>query len=181
MSKIGKKPISIPNGVEISINNNVVTVKWPKGELSQTILDCVILTKDENSITLSVNEDINRKFWGLSRTLIQNMITWVTNAYEKKLLIMWVGYGVQLQWNKLVLSLGLSHKINYDLPNWIDAKVEQDPKWNTIITLNSINKQLLWEVASKIRWLKKPEPYKGKWIRYIDEFIKLKPGKSAGK
>ncbi|MCK9467455.1 MAG: 50S ribosomal protein L6 [Candidatus Absconditabacterales bacterium] len=181
MSKIGKKSINIPNGVEVTIENNLVVVKGPKGELSEKILDCVDIKKEENEIRLSVKNIDDRKFRGLSRSLIANMIEGVTNGYEKKLLIMGVGYGAQLQGNKLVLSLGFSHKINYELDKNVEAKVEQDPKGNTIITLNSINKQLLGEVASKIRGFRKPEPYKGKGIRYFDEFVKLKAGKTAGK
>ncbi|HPC34117.1 MAG TPA: 50S ribosomal protein L6 [Candidatus Absconditabacterales bacterium] len=181
MSKIGNKPINIPSGVEVTIDKNLVTVKGPKGELTQQILDCVLVKKEENSITLSIQDDNDRKFRGLSRTLIANMIEGVVNGYEKKLLIMGVGYGAQLQGNKLVLSLGFSHKVNYELPTNIEAKVEQDPKGNTIITLNSINKQLLGEVASKIRAFRKPEPYKGKGIRYFDEVVRLKAGKTAGK
>ena len=181
MSKIGKKPINIPSWVEVTIEKNLVTVKWPKWELSEKILDCVIIKKEDNNITLSVKEDNDRQFRWLSRTLIANMIEGVVNWYEKKLLIMGVWYWGQLQWNKLVLSLGFSHKIEYELPKNIEAKVEQDPNWNTIITLNSINKQLLWEVASKIRGFRKPEPYKWKGVRYFDEFVKLKAGKTAGK
>ncbi len=181
MSKIGNKPINIPNWVEVTIDKNLVTVKWPKWELTQQILDCVLVKKEENSITLSIQDDNDRKFRWLSRTLIANMIEGVVNWYEKKLLIMGVWYWAQLQWNKLVLSLGFSHKVNYELPTNIEAKVEQDPKWNTIITLNSINKQLLWEVASKIRAFRKPEPYKWKGIRYFDEVVRLKAGKTAGK
>jgi large subunit ribosomal protein L6 len=179
MSKIWKKPIIIPAGVEVTVENNIVKVKWPKGELSEKILDCVKIEKWENEITLSVSNDEDRKFRGLSRTLIANMIEWVTNWYEKKLLIIGVWYGWQVQWRTLVLSLWYAHKVNYQIPAWIEMKTEQDPKWNTIIILNSINKQLIWEVAAKIRSYKKPEPYKWKWIRYFDEFIKLKPGKSA--
>ncbi len=179
MSKIWKKPITIPEGVEVTIENNIVKVKWPKWELSEKILDCVKIKKEDNEIITSIKNEDNKQFRGLSRTLIANMIEWVTNAYEKKLMIMWVGYWAQLQWNKLVLSLGLSHKVNYDVPTEIKIQSEQDPKWNTILTLTSIDKQLLWEVAAKIRAYRKPEPYKGKGIRYIDEVVKLKAGKSA--
>ncbi|HOG15420.1 MAG TPA: 50S ribosomal protein L6 [Candidatus Absconditabacterales bacterium] len=181
MSKIGKKPINIPSGVEVTIDNNIVTVKGPKGELSEKILDCVSVKKEENNVILSINNIDDGKFRGLSRTLIANMIEGVINGYEKKLLVMGVGYGAQLQGNKLVLSLGFSHKVNYELPNNVKVKVELDPKGNSIITLNSIDKQLLGEIASKIRGFKKPEPYKGKGVRYFDEFVKLKAGKSAGK
>lgn len=181
MSKIWKNPIIIPEWVEIAIEKNLVKVKWPKWELSQDILDCVSIKKDNNSIITSIKNDDDKKFRGLSRTLIANMVEWVTKWYEKKLMIMWVWYGAQLQWKKLILSIGFSHKVNYEVPNNVNIKVEQDPKWNTIITLDGIDKQLVWEVAAKIRGYKKPEPYKGKWIRYIDEVVKLKAGKSASK
>lgn len=181
MSKIGKKPIIIPTWVDVNINNNIVTVKGPKWELSQKILDCVKIIKEENEIVLSIQNDDDRKFRGLSRTLVANMVEGVTNGFEKKLLIMWVWYWAQLQWNKLVLSIGFSHKVDYILPKEIEAKTEQDPKWNTIVTITGIDKQLVWEVSAKLRSYRSPEPYKGKGIRYMDEFIKLKPGKSAGK
>ncbi len=181
MSKIWKNPIIIPEWVEITIEKNLVKVKWPKGELSQSILDCVTVKQKENTIVTSIKDDDNKKFRGLTRTLIANMIEWVTAGYEKKLLIIWVWYGAQVQGKVLVLSIGFSHKVNYEVPAGIEIKAEQDPKGNTILTLNGIDKQLLWEVTAKIRNYKKPEPYKGKGIRYFDEVIKLKAGKSAGK
>ncbi len=181
MSKIWKKPIIIPEWVEVTIENNLVKVKWPKGELSETILDCVTVKKEENTVVTSIKDDNDKKFRGLSRTLIANMMEWVTAWYEKKLMIIWVGYGAQVQWQKLILSIGFSHKVEYEVATGISIKSEQDPKGNTILTLNWIDKQLIWEVAAKIRSYKKPEPYKGKGIRYFDEVIKLKAGKSAGK
>lgn len=181
MSKIGKKPITIPEGVEITIEKGLVKVKGPKWELSQKVLDCVDIKKEWNEIITSIKNDDDRKFRGLTRSLIANMVEWVTQWYEKKLIIMWVGYWAQIQWTKLVLSIGLSHKINYDIPQGIAIQSEQDPKWNTILTLNGIDKQFVWQAAAKIRGYKKPEPYKGKGIRYTDEVVKLKAGKSAGK
>ena len=179
MSKIWKKPITIPEWVEITIEKNLVKVKWPKWELSQSTLDCVTIKQEEKTIVTSISNDSDKKFRGLTRTLIANMVEGVTNWYEKKLMITGVGYNAQLQWKTLVLAIGFSHKVNYEVPNGVEVKVDQDPKWNTILTLTSIDKQLLWEVAAKIRGYKKPEPYKGKGIRYIDEVIKLKAGKSA--
>lgn len=181
MSKIWKKPIIIPEWVEITIEKGLVKVKWPKWELSQDVLDCVSIKKEKNTIITSIKNDDDKKFRGLTRTLIANMIEWVTQWFGKQLMIMGVWYGAQLQWKTLILSIGFSHKVNYEVPNNINIKVEQDPKWNTIVTLDGIDKQLVWEVAAKIRGYKKPEPYKGKWIRYIDEVVKLKAGKSAGK
>ncbi len=181
MSKIWKKPIIIPQWVEVIIEKGLVKVKWPKWELSQDVLNCVSIKKEENTIVTSIKDDDDKKFRGLTRTLIANMIEWVTQWFGKQLMIMWVWYGAQLQGKTLILSIGFSHKVNYEVPNNINIKVEQDPKWNTIVTLDGIDKQLVWEVAAKIRGYKKPEPYKGKWIRYIDEVVKLKAGKSAGK
>lgn len=181
MSKIWKKPIIIPDGVEVTIEKNLIKVKWPKWELSYNFLDCVNLKKEEKELIVEVLDDEKRNIWGLTRTLISNMVEWVTNWYEKKLLVTWVWYLAKLEWNKLVLSLGLSHKVNFEVPKDIEVAVDQDPKWNSIITMKSIDKQNLWEVAANIRFLRPPEPYKGKWIRYFDEVIKLKAGKSAKK
>ena len=109
------------------------------------------------------------------------MVVGVTHGYEKKLLVMGVGYAVKLEGKKLVLSLGLSHKVNFEIPQGIETKVEQDVKGNFVVTMSGIDKQYLGEVVAKFKSLKKPEPYKGKGIRYLDEYIKLKPGKAAKK
>jgi len=179
MSKIGKKPVIIPEGVEVSLEGKLVKVKWPKGELSYETLKEVFVKKEENTIIVSIDHDDNKKFWGLTRTLIANMIEGVTKWYEKKLLILGVWYGAKLQWKNIELSLWFSHKVNYTFPDSLNAIVEQDPKWNSIVTITWIDKQLVGEVAAKIRAYRKPEPYKGKWIRYFGEEIKLKPGKAA--
>lgn len=181
MSKIWRKPITIPSWVDVMIENNLVTVKWPKGTLFQKILDCVIMENKDGALLFSIKNEDDKNFWWLSRTLVANMIEGVTEWYEKKLLIIWVGYSAQVQWKKLSLSLWLSHKVEYNVPDGIEIKSEQDPKWNTVLTLIGIDKQLIWEVASKIRSYKKPEPYKWKGVRYFDEFVKIKPGKSASK
>jgi len=179
MSKIGKKPIEIPSWVEVSLNNGLVRVKWPKWELSYNLLKEVEVEHNDNMLTVKIDNDDNKKFWGLTRTLLSNMIKWVTEWYEKKLIIIWVWYGAKIQGSDLVLSLWLSHKINFLVPKGITTSVEQNTKWNSIVSIVGIDKQLVWEVTAKIRALKKPEPYKGKWIRYIEEEIKLKPGKAA--
>lgn len=181
MSKIGKKIIEIPSGVELHIDGSLVTVKGPKWQLSHTFAPGVhIVVEDNHAITSVENED-QRNLWGLSRTLLANMVVWVTQGYEKKLMLTWVGYTVKLEGNKFTFALGFSHKVPFDIPQSVTAKVEQDPKGNYIITLNAIDKQFLGEYAAKIKALKKPEPYKGKWIRYFDEYIKIKPGKAAKK
>ncbi|MFA7298726.1 MAG: 50S ribosomal protein L6 [Candidatus Absconditabacterales bacterium] len=181
MSKIGKKAIEIPAGVELEIKGSTVNVKGPKGQLSHTFVNGVsIVVEGTQAITAVENVD-QRKFWGLSRTLLSNMIEGVTHGYEKKLLIMGVGYAVKMEGKKFIFSLGFSHKVDFTIPATIEAKVEQDPKGNYIITLNGIDKQYLGEYAAKVKALKKPEPYKGKGIRYFGEEIKLKPGKAAAK
>lgn len=181
MSKIWKKPVQIPEGIEVNIKWNLIKVKWPKWELQYEKLDCVKVEKKENFIELSISNDDDKKFWGLTRSLIANMIEWVVTPYQKKLLIIGVGYGAQLQGKKLILSLGFSHKINYTLPDIVDGAVEQDPKGNTVLTLTSIDKQKIGQVAAEIRDYRKPEPYKGKGVRYFDEIVKLKAGKAAKK
>lgn len=181
MSKIGKKPIVIKDGVEVKINNKTVTIKGPKGELSYTLLDGVVAKVNEEALEVAIDNEEKKNLRGLTRTLISNMMEGVTTGYEKKLLVIWVGYAAKKEGNGILLSLGLSHKVKFDIPSSIQFEVEQDQKGNYVITLKSIDKQYLWEVASKIRDLKKPEPYKGKGIRYFDEVVKLKAGKTAKK
>ncbi len=180
MSKIGKKPVQIPEWVEVKIDNGVVTVKGPKGELSYTLLEGVNVEQNDKEIVVSTTgDDSLNKFWGLTRSLLSNMVEGVSKGYEKKLHIIGVGYWAQLAGNKLTLSLGLSHKVDFELPSGIEGKVDQDPKGNAILTLTGIDKQFVGEIAAKIKAFRKPEPYKGKGIRYYGEEIKLKPGKAA--
>lgn len=180
MSKIGKKPIQIPEWVEVTLDKQVVKVKGPKGDLEYTLLKGVKVDVKEWEVHISTtgDDDLN-KFWGLTRSLVANMVEGVSQGYEKKLHIIGVGYWAQLAGKKLTLSLGLSHKVDFELPAEIDGKVDQDPKGNSVVTLSGIDKQLVGEVAAKIKLLRKPEPYKGKGIRYFGEEIKLKPGKAA--
>jgi len=181
MSKIGKKMIEIPTWVELHIDGSTVRVKGPKWELSHTFVPGVMIQVDGTHAITSVENKDQRNFWWLSRTLLANMIHWVTHGYEKKLLVMGVGYSAKIEGTNFIFALWLSHKVNFSIPQSIQAKVEQDIKWNYIITLNGIDKQYLGEYAAKVKALKKPEPYKGKGIRYFDEYIKLKPGKAAKK
>ncbi len=181
MSKIGKKPIAMPSGVEVKIDKNTIAVKGPKWELSYTLLDGVNAEVKENNIEISISDDEKKNLWGLTRTLVSNMVTGVTTGYEKKLLVIGVGYSAKKEGKGILFSLGLSHKVQFDIPTSIQFNVEQDAKGNYVITLNGIDKQYLWEVTAKIRALKEPEPYKGKGIRYFDEVIKLKAGKTAKK
>ncbi len=181
MSKVGKKVIVLPSGVEATLQGHLLSIKGPKGTLSYTFLDGVQVTIENNELSVFVADEEKKNLWGLTRTLISNMVVGVTQGYQKKLMVMWVWYWAQLEWKKIILSLWFSHKVNFEVPQTIEVAIEQDPKWNTIITLNGIDKQYLWEVAARIKALKKPEPYKGKWIRYFDEYIKLKPGKATKK
>ncbi len=143
MSKIGKKVIEIPVGVELQINGSTVNVKGPKGQLSHTFVKGVTIKVEGTQAITSVENEDQRNLRGLSRTLLANMIEGVTKGYEKKLLVMGVGYVVKMEGKKFIFSLGLSHKINFDIPQSIEAKVEQDVKGNFIITLNGIDKQYL--------------------------------------
>jgi large subunit ribosomal protein L6 len=181
MSKIGKKPIAIKDGVEVKIENQTVTIKGPKGTLSYTLLDGVLAKVEDNAIVVSITDDEKKNLWGLTRTLLSNMEHGVSEGFEKKLLLMGVGYSAKKEGDGILFALGFSHKVKFDIPSSLQCDVEQDAKGNYVITLKGIDKQYLGEVTAKIRALKKPEPYKGKGIRYIDEVVKLKAGKTAKK
>ena len=181
MSKIGKKPVVIPAGVEVQLNGNHIQVKWSKGTLERDIPAAVTAKVEGTEIQFTVDSDEHKNLWGLSRTIVNNMCVGVSEWYEKKLLIIWVWYWAQVQGQKVVFSLGYAHKVEFPIPQWIEVKAEQDPKWNTILIITWYNKEVVGEVAAKMRQLKKPEPYKGKGIRYFDEVVKLKAGKSAKK
>jgi len=177
MSRIGKKPITIPQGVEVKIENNSLVVKGTKGELRQAIHPLVKIEKKDNEIIINVENEAEKRqkaLWGLFGSLIKNMIIGVQNGFEKKLEVVGVGYKVNLKGDKLVLNLGFSHPVEFALPKGIIATVDKNS-----ISLAGIDKQLVGEVAARIRKIKKPEPYLGKGIRYADEIIKKKVGKAA--
>ena len=176
MSRIGKKPIPIPKGVEIRQQGDLITVKGPKGELSRTIRTDVQIQIEDDQIHVSVaNGGKSAKaFHGLFRSLIGNMVTGVTQGFEKILEIVGVGYRAELSGNKATFHLGYSHPIVFDLPNGIEAKIEKNR-----VTLMGIDKELLGMTAAKIRSFRKPEPYKGKGIKYVDETIRRKAGKTG--
>jgi len=177
MSRIGKQPISIPEQVEIKIEGNQIRVKGPKGELSQTTPDSIKIDfNDSKELVVSPqgNSKKANSMWGLFRTLIFNMIEGVVNGFEKKLEIEGVGYRASLEGNKLVLTLGFSHPIEIEAPEDIEFKVEKN-----VITVSGLDKQLVGQVSAKIRAQRKPEPYKGKGIRYQGEVIRRKAGKKA--
>ena len=183
MSRIGKLPISIPAGVNVTIKDNVVTVKGPKGELSQEI-DPNISVKVEGSeiiVTRPDDEKQNRANHGLYRSLIQNMVIGVSEGYTKVLELVGVGYRASSQDQVLELALGYTHNIFLKLPNEIKVEAKMERNQNPLITLVSCDKQLIGQVCAKIRSFRKPEPYKGKGVRFQGEVVRRKAGKSAGK
>jgi len=181
MSRIGKNPILVPSAVNVTIDGLNIKVKGPKWELSYIAPKGVKIEQEDNQIKVSIESDEYKNYWGLVRTLINNMVEGVTNWFKKELLVIWVGYSAKIQWNKLVLSLGFSHPVEYEIPKEVTISVDKAPKAQAKIIVEGIDKQKVGEIAAKIRAFKKPEPYKGKGIRYIDEQIKLKEGKKAGK
>lgn len=179
MSRIGKLPIDIPKDVTIDIKDETITVKGPKGELSENIHEKIELKKKDDQILVTRKSDDKkaRSLHGLSRNLINNMVIGVTKGFKKELEIIGVGYKAQAQGSKVTLNLGFSHPIEYQAPEGITF--EQDKK--NILVVNGINKQVVGEVAAKIRSYREPEPYKGKGVKYIDEYVARKAGKTAAK
>lgn len=184
MSRIGKAPISLPAGVSASVaNGNTLTVKGPKGELQETI-DRDITVSIENGVitfTRPTDQIRHRAMHGLYRALVANMVKGVTEGFRKDLELVGVGYKASNQGNILDLSLGYSHNIIFEIPGELKLTTSQEKGDNPRIVLEGIDKQLLGQVAAKIRSLRKPEPYKGKGVKYKGEFIRRKAGKSAGK
>ena len=181
MSRIGNSPINIPEGVTIQFENNIINAKGKLGELSQEINPVITLNIDENTITLSRKNDQkeNRSMHGLYRALIYNMVHGVSEGYTKKLELIGVGYRAATNGQKLDFSVGFSHNIVFDIPQEIKVTAETEKGKAPVITLTSHDKQLLGAVASKIRSFRKPKPYKGKGIRYVDEYVRRKAGKTA--
>ena len=177
MSRIGKQPIAVPDGVEVSIQPELVKVKGPKGELEERVSRQIGVAQEDGEIlvTRSTDRGEHRALHGLTRSLIANMVEGVTNGYEKRLEIQGVGYRAQLQGQKLVLALGYSHPIELDAPDGIDFEVPQP----TRVVVRGISKQAVGEVAAIIRKQRPPEPYKGKGIRYEGEHVARKVGKRA--
>lgn len=176
MSRIGKKHIVIPEGVNIDINNNKVSVKGPKGGLEIYIRPEIKIEKKENEIIVAPDKKTKRTsaLWGLSRTLIANMIEGVTNGYEKKLEIQGVGYRASLEGENLVLLMGFSHPVKIEKVEGIKFEVQKN-----IIIVSGIDKELVGQIAAKIRKVRPPEPYKGKGMRYEGEYVRRKTGKKV--
>ena len=181
MSRIGKTPILIPAGVTVKVDNNVVTVKGPKGELSQTINpDLTVAVEDGHIVVTRPSDDReHRAQHGLYRALIHNMVVGVSEGYRKEMELVGGGYRASATGQVLELSLGYSHAIYIKLPPEIKVEAKSERNKNPLIILESDDKQLLGQVCAKIRSLRKPEPYKGKGIKFVGEVIRRKSGKSA--
>ena len=179
MSRIGKKLIAIPKGVEVKIDGQKVFVKGPKGKLERSLHGSMILQKDEAGLKVLPKEDTNenKKFFGLTRSLVNNMIVGVTEGYSRELSLVGVGYRAALKGNELQLTLGYSHPVVHKIPAGIEIKVE---KQTSIVVLGA-DKELVGQTAADIRSYRRPEPYHGKGVRYVDEVILTKVGKSASK
>ncbi|MDD6123932.1 MAG: 50S ribosomal protein L6 [Bacteroidales bacterium] len=187
MSRIGKLPINIPAGVTVTLKDNVVSVKGPKGELSQAVDPSIIVTIENNVITFAIDENndtVERKqkqaYHGLYRSLVNNMVVGVSQGYKKEMELVGVGYRVSNQGNLVEFSLGYTHSIFLQLPPEVKVETKSERNKNPYIAIESADKQLLGLICAKIRSFRKPEPYKGKGILYVGEQIRRKSGKSAG-
>lgn len=179
MSRIGKMPVDIPNGVEVAINGNQITVKGPKGSLSRVLHKDIIIKKEDSKIIVErpSDEKNHRALHGLTRSLINNMVMGVVNGFEKRLALEGVGYRAAKQGDKLVLTVGYSHPVEFDPPEGIEFEV---PAANRIV-VKGIDKDLVGQIAANIRAVREPEPYKGKGIRYENEVVRRKEGKTGAK
>ncbi len=183
MSRIGKLPVNLPSGVTISVDDaNMVSVKGPLGTLSQKVDSDIRVEVEDNVITLSRPNDEKRlkSLHGLYRALIDNMVVGVSKGYRKDLELVGVGYRAEAKGQQLEMSLGYSHDIIMEMPQEIKVETKTEKRSNPVITLTSIDKQLIGHVAAKIRSLRPPEPYKGKGIKFVGEQLRRKAGKSAG-
>lgn len=179
MSRIGKKPVAIPSGVSAAISRRRLTVKGPKGELFREIPPRISVTVGTGEISVGRSGDsrLDRSLHGLTRTLISNMVTGVTEGYRRVLEINGVGFRAAVSGQAINLSLGFSHPVSFPLPPGVKAEVEK----NTVITLSGIDKQVLGQAAANLRALKPPEPYKGKGIKFAEEVVRRKEGKTGKK
>jgi len=176
VSRIGKQPVVVPPKVAVTIQGTTVTVKGPLGQLEQTFKGVEIAQEDGVIKVTPVDQSrTNRAMWGLARALLQNMVTGVSKGFERKLQIIGVGYRAEAKGKSLGLSLGFSHPIDFPLPEGVTAEVDK----NQVVTLKGIDKAVLGQTAATIRSFRPPEPYKGKGVRYLDEYVQRKAGKAA--
>ncbi len=179
MSRIGKLPVAIPEKVEVKITGNNVEVKWEKGTLNFEFSNTVAVSVEEGNVIVSKLSDDGKALWWTTRAVIANMVEGVSAGYTKSLEINGVGYKFEVQWQKLVLSIGYSHKVEMEVPS--DLKIAMDEKLKNVIHVSGIDKQRVWQFASKVKAKKKPEPYKGKGIKYVGEYVRRKAGKTGAK
>lgn len=177
MSRIGNKPVEIPSGITVDVAGTTVTVKGPKGELTREVSPVIEININDNEITFARPNDLkeNRSIHGTTRSLIANMIEGVSNGFKKELQLVGVGYRAQKQGNKLVLNVGLSHPVEFEASEGVEFEVPS----NTQIIIEGFNKEKVGELAADIRAVRPPEPYKGKGIRYVDEYVRRKEGKTG--
>lgn len=179
MSRIWKLPITLPSGVSVSIDNQTISVTWPKWSLDFTFDSTVAVSIIDGVITVTLVDDSQKALWGTTRAIISNLVVWVTEGYKKSLEINGVWYKFEIVWQKLILSVWFSHKVEKDIPS--DIQVSLDEKAKNVIHISGIDKQKVGQFASQIKAIKKPEPYKGKGIKYLWEKIRRKAGKSGKK
>lgn len=185
MSRVGKKPIAIPSGVNVTIHDAELEVKGPKGTLKTPIPNGISFKIEDNSLIAERTNDDDKAFHGLGRALANNAIVGVTEGFKKEMDVVGVGYKADVQGKKILFSLGYSHPIDYPLPEGIEAKAERVPTKTSInqyqltLTLTGIDKQKLGQVAAELNRLRKPDAYKGKGVRYADKLYRLKPGKTG--
>lgn len=180
MSRIGKLPVVLADKVEANVVDNIIEVKWSLGTLKASIHNLVSVTIEDNKVIVSpkdIENPLSRALWWTTRANINNMVEWVSKWYKKSLEINGVWYKMEVSSTKLILSIGFSHKVEMEAPKWITIKA--DEKLKNTIHFESIDKQLLGEFVAKVRAKKKPEPYKGKWIKYVGEVIRRKAWKSG--
>lgn len=181
MSRIWKLPVKVPQWVNVNISSSTISITWPKWELKfQARPEISMSLEWDNVLVTRINDEkLSKSLHWLTRTMIWNMMTWVTKWFEKKLQILWVWYTYKVEWQKVILTLWFSHPVHVEIWKGIEVKIDQKEK--DIMLINWIDKQKVWEFAAQIRKLKRPEPYKWKWIRYVWEYVRKKAWKSAKK
>ena len=183
MSRIGKKPISIPKNVKVNITDGMIEVTGPKGKLTTPVPGGIKFRVDGDQLVAERDSDQYAALHGLARALVQNAVTGVTDGYTRQLDIVGVGYKVELQKSRIIFNLGYSHPIEFPLPAGIDVKAERINKpiqqYQTTLTVTGIDKQQVGQIVADMRSLRRPDPYKGKGVRYANEVLKLKPGKTG--
>jgi len=177
MSRIWKSPVTLLEKVEAKVDWKMVIIKWPLWELKFNFHEKIDVTVSDKEITVTKIDENANALWGTTRSIIDNMVVWVTTGYKKSLEIIWVGYKFEVSGAKLILSIGYSHKVEMEIPS--DLKVALDDKKKNILHISGIDKQSVGEFAAKVRAKKKPEPYKGKGIRYVGEHVRRKAGKTG--